>query len=221
MIGNIELSMIYQFYQQHIFPHVLNQVMQIPSLMDQRRELLLPVSGQVLEIGFGTGINLPFYQNIETLYALEPSAEIYQLAAQRVHESALQLQHVQARAEKLPFTDASFDHIVSTWTLCSVDNLALALNELHRVLKPNGILHVVEHVEYQDNLALHYLQNIMTPIHKRLADGCHLNRDIEQALLQANFSFQEQHYFDATGIPKLAQRMFFARVQKRPTQSAI
>ena len=213
--------MIYQFYQQHIFPHILNQVMQIPSLMDQRRELLLPVSGQVLEIGFGTGINLPFYQNIETLYALEPSAEIYQLAAQRVHESALHLQHVQARAEKLPFADASFDHIVSTWTLCSVDHLALALNELHRVLKPNGILHVVEHVEYQDNLALHYLQNIMTPIHKRLADGCHLNRDIEQALLQANFSFQEQHYFDATGIPKLAQRMFFARAQKRTTLSAI
>jgi ubiquinone/menaquinone biosynthesis C-methylase UbiE len=208
--------MIDQFYQQHIFPHLLNQVMQTPSLMDQRRELLLPVSGQVLEIGFGTGINLPFYQNVETLYALEPSAEIYQLAVQRVHESALPLQHVQARAEKLPFADASFDHIVSTWTLCSVDNLALALQELHRVLKPNGCLHLVEHVQYQDNRILSSLQNLITPIQKRLTAGCHLNRDIEHALLQANFSFNEQHYFDAAGIPKLAQRMFFARVQKRP-----
>lgn len=208
--------MIDQFYQQHIFPHLLNQVMQTPSLMDQRRELLLPVSGQVLEIGFGTGINLPFYQNVETLYALEPSAEIYQLAVKRVHESALPLQHVQARAEKLPFADASFDHIVSTWTLCSVDNLALALQELHRVLKPNGCLHLVEHVQYQDNRILSSLQNLITPIQKRLTAGCHLNRDIEHALLQANFSFNEQHYFDAAGIPKLAQRMFFARVQKRP-----
>lgn len=207
--------MIYKFYQQHIFPHLLNQVMQTPSLMDQRRQLLLPIAGDVLEIGFGTGVNLPFYQNVETLYALEPNADLYQLAAKRIHESAIHVQHIQAYAEKLPFADASLDHIVSTWTLCSIENLAQALIEMYRVLKPNGTLHLVEHVQYQDNAKLQHLQNLLTPIQKRLADGCHLNRNIEQALRDAHFEFTEQHYFAAQGIPKLAQRMFFARAQKR------
>ncbi|MGB8484029.1 MAG: class I SAM-dependent methyltransferase [Acinetobacter bohemicus] len=206
--------MIYKFYQQHIFPHLLNQVMQTPSLMDQRRQLLLPIAGEVLEIGFGTGVNLPFYQNVETLYALEPNADLYQLAAKRIYESAIHVQHIQAYAEKLPFADASLDHIVSTWTLCSIENLAQALTEMYRVLKPNGTLHLVEHVQYQDNPKLQHLQNLLTPIQKRLADGCHLNRNIEQALCDAHFDFTEQHYFAAQGISKLAQRMFFARAQK-------
>ena len=208
--------MIYKFYQQHIFPHLLNQVMQTPSLMDQRRELLLPISGEVLEIGFGTGVNLPFYQNITTLYALEPNVDLYQLAAKRIHESAIHVQHVQAYAEKLPFADASIDHIVTTWTLCSIEHVEQALIEMRRVLKPSGTLHLVEHVQYQDNTKLKHLQSLLTPIQKRLADGCHLNRNIEQTLRNAHFDFKEQHYFAAEGIPKLAQRMFFARAQKRP-----
>lgn len=85
---------------------------------------------------------------------------------------------------------------------------------MHRVIKPTGTLHLVEHVQYQDNNALKHLQNLLTPIQKRLADGCHLNRNIEQALLDANFSFKEQHYFDAEGIPKIGSHMFFARAQK-------
>ncbi|MGB9191903.1 class I SAM-dependent methyltransferase [Acinetobacter sp.] len=206
--------MIYKFYQQHIFPHLLNQVMQTPSLMDQRRELLLPITGEVLEIGFGTGVNLPFYQNIDTLYALEPNADIYQLAIKRVHESAIHVQHVQASAEKLPFADHSIDNIVSTWTLCSIEHLDQALTELHRVLKPGGTLHLVEHV-LSDRPTLQHLQNLLTPVQKRLADGCHLNRNIEQALLDANFSFKEKYYLDVAGIPKIAQRMLFARVQKQ------
>ena len=74
------MSMLYKFYQQHVFPHLLNQVMQTPSLMDLRRELLLGVSGDVLEIGFGSGLNLAFYQQVEQLYALEPNLAIFQLA---------------------------------------------------------------------------------------------------------------------------------------------
>ena len=206
--------MIYKFYQQHIFPYLLNQVMQTPSLMDQRRQLLLPIAGEVLEIGFGTGVNLPFYQNVETLYALEPNADLYQLAAKRIHESAIHVQHIQAYAEKLPFADASLDHIVSTWTLCSIENLAQALIEMYRVLKPTGTLHLGEHVQYQDNTKLQHLQNLLTPIQKRLADGCHLNRDIELSLVNAQFILTEKHYFDAVGIPKVGQRMLLARAQK-------
>lgn len=206
--------MIYKFYQQHIFPHVLNQVMQTPSLMDKRRELLLPISGDVLEIGFGTGLNLPFYQQVNTLYALEPNPDIYHLAAQRVHEAPFEVQHIQAHAEKLPFADNSLDHIVSTWTLCSVANLETALDEIYRVLKVGGTFHLVEHVLHDQNLYIQRLQNLLTPIQKCLADGCHLNRNIQRALTDATLELRECTYFNAVGIPKIGQRMLLARAQK-------
>lgn len=207
--------MIYKYYQQHIFPHILNQVMQVGSLMDQRRELLLKIQGDVLEIGFGTGLNVPFYQNINTLYALEPSAEIYHLAQERVHQANFDIQHIQASAEKLPFADQSLDHVVSTWTLCSIAALDQALDEIYRVLKPTGTFHLVEHVLHNENATLRRLQNVLTPLQKRVADGCHLNRNIETLLIQHGFDYIEKQYFDAQGIPKIGQRMLHARVQKK------
>ena len=207
--------MIYKYYQQHIFPHILNQVMQVGSLMDQRRELLLKIQGDVLEIGFGTGLNVPFYQNINTLYALEPSAEIYHLAQERVHQANFDIQHIQASAEKLPFADQSLDHVVSTWTLCSIAALDQALDEIYRVLKPTGTFHLVEHVLHNENATVRRLQNVLTPLQKRVADGCHLNRNIETLLIQHGFDYIEKQYFDAQGIPKIGQRMLHARVQKK------
>ncbi|WP_038346156.1 class I SAM-dependent methyltransferase [Acinetobacter sp. A47] len=206
--------MIYQFYQRRIFPHLLNQVMQTASLMDRRRELLLSIEGEVLEIGFGTGLNIPFYGNVDTLYALEPNPDIYQLAVERVQHAPFFVKHVQACAEKLPFADASLDHVVSTWTLCSIAQLDQALAEIYRVLKPTGTFHLVEHVKHPDSAKIQALQTLLTPLQKRLADGCHLNRDIERHLLQARFKLIEQQYLDAEGVPAVAQKMLLARAQK-------
>lgn len=207
--------MIYKFYQRRIFPHLLNQVMQTASLMDKRRELLVPIEGEVLEIGFGTGLNIPFYGNVDSLYALEPNPDIYHLAIERVQHAPFYVKHVQSSAEKLPFADASLDHIVSTWTLCSIPNLDLALAEIYRVLKPTGTFHLIEHVKHPDSVKLQSLQTLLTPIQKRIGDGCHLNRNIEHHLLQAQFKFVEKEYFDADGIPAVAQKMLFARAQKQ------
>ena len=209
--------MIYKFYQQRIFPHVLNQIMQMPSLMESRRELLTKIQGDVLEIGFGTGLNIPFYQAVDTLYALEPNADVYHLAKDRVLNAPFHVQHIQASAEKLPFADNSIDNIVSTWTMCSIAQLELAITEIYRVLKPEGILHLVEHVQYLDHATLKKLQDILTPLQKVIADGCHLNRNIEFALLNANFKFLEKAYFDAEGLPKVGRRMLMARAQKMKT----
>ncbi|MDM1764068.1 MULTISPECIES: class I SAM-dependent methyltransferase [unclassified Acinetobacter] len=205
--------MIYKFYQQRIFPHLLNQIMQTPSMMDARAELLRKVKGQVLEIGFGTGLNLPFYQ-VEQLIALEPNTDLYQLAQKNVLDAPFNVQHIQASAEKLPFADHSIDQIVSTWTLCSIANLQQALAEIYRVLKPEGTFHLVEHVQYHDHPTLKKLQNILTPMQKVIADGCHLNRNIELDLSNANFKFIEKYYFDADELPKIGRRMLMARVQK-------
>ncbi|EPG41548.1 class I SAM-dependent methyltransferase [Acinetobacter colistiniresistens] len=206
--------MIYQFYQRRVFPHLLNQVMQTASLMDRRRELLLPIEGEVLEIGFGTGLNIAFYGNVDTLYAVEPNPDIYHLALERVQHAPFFVKHVQASAEKLPFADASLDHVVSTWTLCSIEQLDQALAEIYRVLKPTGSFHLVEHVKHPNSAKIQSLQTLLTPIQKRIADGCHLNRDMERHLLQAKFKFIEKEYFNAAGIPVLAQKMLLARVQK-------
>lgn len=206
--------MIYKFYQQRIFPHLLNQVMQTPSMMDGRAELLGKVRGEVLEIGFGTGLNLPFYQEVDQVYALEPNRDVYQLAQKRVFDAPFHVQHIQASAEKLPFADHSVENIVSTWTMCSIANLDKAIQEIHRVLKPQGTLHLIEHVQYHDNNTLKKLQDILTPIQKVIADGCHLNRNIELELLNANFKFSEKYYFDAEDLPKIGRRMFMARAHK-------
>lgn len=201
--------MLYRLYQKHIFPHLLNQVMQTPSLMDLRRELLLGVSGEVLEIGFGTGINLAFYQNIDTVYALEPNAAVFQLAQERIDAAPFLVEHIAASAEQLPFADEQLQHVVSTWTLCSIADLAQSLREIYRVLQPGGTLHVVEHVLNRQSLNIQRLQHLLTPIQKKVADGCHLNRDIEVALLETGFELGEVRYIDVAGIPSLAQRMFW------------
>ncbi|MCM8513428.1 class I SAM-dependent methyltransferase [Acinetobacter bereziniae] len=206
--------MIYKYYQQRIFPHLLNQVMQTPSMMEGRAELIKKIRGEVLEIGFGTGLNLPFYQAVDQLYALEPNPDVYRLAQKRIFDTPFHIQHIQASAEKLPFADHSVENIVSTWTMCSIADLTQALQEIHRVLKPEGNLHLIEHVQYHDNSTLKKLQDLWTPIQKVLADGCHLNRNIELELLNAGFKFSEKYYFDAEDLPKVGRRMFMARAQK-------
>lgn len=206
--------MLYKIYQQHIFPHLLNQVMQTPALMDLRRELLLGVSNEVLEIGFGTGLNLPFYQLVDKLYALEPNADIFRLAETRIQQAAFPVEHIQASAENLPFAANSLQHVVSTWTLCSIPDLEQSLKEIYRVLQPGGTLHVVEHVLNRQNLNIQRLQHLLTPIQKKVADGCHLNRDIENALLETGFEIESLNYIDAAGLPKVGQHMLLARLRK-------
>ena len=206
--------MIFKLYNKHIFPHLLNQVMQTPSLMDARRELLLPLKGNCLEIGFGTGLNLAFYQNLSSLYALEPSEELWQLAQSRLAQTGFNVEQIVGYAEAIPLEDESVDHIVSTWTMCSIAPLEAALAEVHRVLKPEGTFHFVEHV-LSDQSNIQKWQNLLTPVQKKLADGCHLNRNIEHLVQQASFEFIEKNYFSAHGIPKIGQRMLLARVKKK------
>lgn len=208
--------MIFKIYQQHIFPHLLNQVMQSPSLMQARGQLLSGVKGDCLEIGFGTGLNLNFYQNISHLYGLEPSEKLWQLAQARLEQSAFEIEPIIASAEAIPLPSESVENIVSTWTLCSIAQIDLALQEIHRVLQKQGVFHFIEHV-LSDVQSTQRWQNTLNPVQKKLADGCHLNRDIEQLLLKHGFEFIEKTYFDAKGIPSIGKRMLLGRVKRIDT----
>lgn len=154
----------------------------------ERVELVSEAKGIVLEIGFGSGLNLPYYQNISTLYALEPSLELYKLTDFK--QASFPIQHLEASAEKIPLPDASVDYVVSAWTLCSIPNPDLALKEIYRVLKPTGKFLFVEHGKAR-NKYIRCLQRLGTFGSKCMCGGCHLDREIDWLIINAGFTFDK------------------------------
>lgn len=161
----------------------------------ERSSIIKHASGSVLEIGFGSGLNLPYYKNVTKLYALEPSLELFTYAQDRIHNAAFPVDYIQASAEKIPLPDSSIDTIVSTWTLCTIPHPELALKEIARVLKPGGTFAFIEHGKSPQRIISQF-QKILTPFSKCLAGGCHLNREIENLISEAGFEFITLEKFD-------------------------
>jgi ubiquinone/menaquinone biosynthesis C-methylase UbiE len=166
------------FYYRYIFPRLLDLSMR-HSLVRPYRERLIPQArGRVLEIGIGSGLNLPFYGNaVERICGLEPAAELREMAAARARECGRGVELLDGSAERIELPDHSFDTVVSTWTLCSIPDVGQALREIRRVLKPDGQLLFVEHGLAPD-AGVSRWQHRITPLWKRCAGGCHLDRDI-------------------------------------------
>lgn len=201
-----------KFYSEQIFPHVLDRVMQIDSLTELRQQLISPISGHVVEIGFGTGLNLPFYgAGVLSLTTVDPNAGVAKLAAQRMQHIHFPIQQKLISAERLPFDDDSVDTVVSTWTLCSIPDVARALQEIKRILKPDGVFHFVEH-GLSDKPKVARWQHRLTPIQKIVADGCHLNRDMVALINHAGFTWVECQQHDVVGVPNIGNPMTLGRV---------
>ncbi len=165
-----------------------------------RRDVAGEISGIVLEIGFGSGLNLPYYANIDTLYALDPSHELYDLAQQRIEKVSFRVEHLSASAENIPLPDSMLDCVVSTWSLCSIPYPEVALREVFRVLKPGGKVVFVEHGRSPEIL-IAGIQDILNPISKCLAGGCNVNRDMEKLILAAGFEMQNIEKFSQKSKP--------------------
>lgn len=174
------------FYNKYILPKLLNSRMNNKDFEKVRAGVVEPASGIVLEMGFGSGLNLPFYKNISKLYALEPSFEMYNLAKNRINNASFSVEHINASAEKIPLPANSVDTIVSTWSLCSIPNPTLALKEMLRVLKHEGKFLFKEHGASPKRL-INKLQRLLTPFNKRFAGNCHLDRQIEKLINEAGF----------------------------------
>ena len=174
--------------------------MKSKSLEQYRTNVVSPLSGTGLEIGFGTGLNLRFYNDVTKLYALEPSREIYDLAKDLINQVSFPVEFLKASAEKIPLPDSSVDFVVSTWTLCSIPHPETALKEIFRVLKPEGKFSFIDHGKSPRSF-INTLQNVLTPLSKVVAGGCHLNRDIEKLIAEAGFEILTLKKFSPPSKP--------------------
>ncbi|CAM4420669.1 class I SAM-dependent methyltransferase [Paenibacillus tarimensis] len=166
-----------------------------------RKKLIGKAAGNVLEIGSGTGINFVHYNQADEVTAVEPDAVMREKSRQRMKEAPVKVTLLDSPAEKLPFADHTFDTVVTTLVLCTVQDPALVLQELHRVCKPEGRLLLFEHVRH-DNRLLSAIQTLLTPLWKQLCGGCHLNRD--------TLTLVQQHGFHIVSTEQFYNRIFVA-----------
>src|ERR1700676_2382731 len=178
------------FYQDRILPFVIHMAMRQRNLAAYRSRVVPAAEGRVLEIGVGSGLNLPFYsQKAERVIGLDPSPNLLSMARQVARSSLGPVEFVEGSAEAIPLEDTSVDTVVTTWTLCSIPDAPRSLREMRRVLKPGGRLLFVEHGRAPD-ASVRWWQDHLIPAWKRLGGGCHLNRAIGTLIEGAGFKFE-------------------------------
>jgi ubiquinone/menaquinone biosynthesis C-methylase UbiE len=176
--------------------------MSLPHLAKYRKEVLEGVSGNVLEIGFGTGLNLPHYpDSIKKITTVDVNAGMNTLAQKRIDQSSIVVENLTLNGENLPMEDEFFDSVVSTWTMCSIQNIEQAMKEIQRVLKPGGRLFFIEH-GLSDDKKVQSWQNCLNPIQKIWADGCHLNRNIQEIVERPNLCIEKLDKFYMEKSPR-------------------
>jgi ubiquinone/menaquinone biosynthesis C-methylase UbiE len=191
-----------QFYSQMIFPRLCDFFLNTPLVAKHRRELLVHAFGNVLEIGFGTGLNLPYYpETVSKITTVDPNVGMNRLAKKRIKQSGIEVDQRVLGGERLPFDDNSFDSVVSTFTLCSIEDVSRALSEVYRVLKLGGRFLFLEHgLSPEPNVQK--WQRRLTWLEMRLADGCRLDRRIKELVASQPFSGVEIEEFYLEKSPK-------------------
>jgi ubiquinone/menaquinone biosynthesis C-methylase UbiE len=189
-------------YGERVLPRIINAACGTTSNEPFRRRVCEGLHGTVVEIGFGSGLNVPFYPPAVTqVTAIEPSDLAWDLAAERVAASTVPVRRDGVDGERLPLDDDSVDAALSTWTMCTIADVRAALAELRRVLEPGGTLHFVEHGLAPDATVRRW-QHRLEPVQKRLFGGCHLTRPISDLLTDAGFSIERRDEFYEPGVPK-------------------
>ncbi len=185
-------SSIRQAWEAHCLPFLIEKACRSSAILAERKRWIPRAHGEVLEIGAGSGLNFAFYDaaTVSRLVAVEPAAPLREKAAPRAAACPFAVELVDAAGEQLPFVDASFDSVVTTYTLCSVGSPAAVLGEMRRVLRPGGRLVFVEHGAAPDPGPCAWQRRI-TPLWRQLAGNCHLDRDVRADLADAGWTFDE------------------------------
>jgi ubiquinone/menaquinone biosynthesis C-methylase UbiE len=189
-------------YGDRILPRVINVACGMKSSDPIRQRACEKLHGRVVEIGFGSGLNIPFYPDAVTAVdAIEPADLGWKLAGKRLATSSVPVERSGLDGQRLPLDDDSCDTALSTWTLCTIPDVAAALSEVRRVLKPGGTLHFVEHGLAPDEKVQRW-QHRLDPLQQRVFGGCHLIRPIAHLLTDAGFTIREIDVFYEKGAPK-------------------
>jgi ubiquinone/menaquinone biosynthesis C-methylase UbiE len=202
------------FYDNWVLPRILDTMMGMSHVAEERKKALAGVAGDVLEVGFGSGHNLPWYPSaVRRLVAIDPSAQSARLARKRIAAARFPVEYLPLEGEKIDASDASFDSVVSTFTLCTIPDTTAALAQMRRVLKPAGKLFFVEHGRAPD-AAVHRWQDRLNGVQQFACGGCNMNRDIQRLVRDAGFEFDEVEQYYMEGQPKLFA--FMTRGVARP-----
>jgi SAM-dependent methyltransferase len=198
------------FYDKHILPRFINCACGATPIMKQRGKVVPGAKGVVLEIGIGTGLNLPYYnaENVERVIGLDPSEESWDLAADRIAAATFDVDFIGLPEGEIPLGDASVDTIVITYALCTIPDPVAALQGMSRVLRPNGQLIFCEHGKAPD-AKVHKWQNRLDGFWGKMAGGCHLNRDIPGILSAGGFTVDAMDEMYLPSTPRFAGYNFW------------
>ena len=193
------------WYEDKVLPRLINLACSTRPAQKQREKVVPGASGDVLEIGFGSGLNLPYYDraNVRHIWGLEPSSGMREIAAEPIARSGLDVELIDLPGEEIPLDDDSADTVLITYTLCTIADVASALDGVRRVLKPNGKLLFCEHGKAPDGNVVKW-QERMNPIWRRFAGGCNMNRDIPAILAAAGFDIEDDNRMYVPGLKSLS-----------------
>jgi ubiquinone/menaquinone biosynthesis C-methylase UbiE len=202
------------FYSRHIFPRLCEFAMSQPRLGRHRRELLAAASGEILEIGFGTGLNLPHYpEHVRRLTTVDPNPGMNRKAGKRIAASGKEVDQRLLSGEQLPFSTGTFDCVVSTWTLCSIPDVGRAVAEVYRVLKPGGRFLFIEHGLSPEPRVQRW-QRRLNWLQMRLADGCRLDRNMRELVAAQPFASVQATEFYLEETPKILGYLYRGMAMK-------
>lgn len=195
------------FYDDRVLPRIIHVACGMKALNPKREEICSGLSGEVIEIGFGSGTNVPFYPStVTSVTAVEPADVSWKLASKRLAAAKVPVRRSGLDGQRLPFESDHFDSALSTFTLCTIPDHAAALSELRRVLKPGGTLHFFEHGLAPEPKVQRRQQRV-EPFQKWWAGGCHLTRDVVPMLESAGFTVTSIEHYHQKGEPKIIGAM--------------